>query len=158
MKCLRFRHLLLWSCCMWGLWHPWTTSCTNCLLTVGSITSAFTIQHKAIINRFNFSPLQMCTLFSHLSLPETMYSEQKCRLNVTHKSKSNEMKKRKQTNKKNPTTSFFFLKTQILQETCFLSCYIRSGLFVQQKRNEQINRVYLPIVEVNNGLCMFLSC
>lgn len=71
-KCLSFQHLLLWTCCMRGLWHPWTTDCTSCLPIVGSTMSAFTTQHKAIIKTLNFSPLQICALFSHLTLPETM--------------------------------------------------------------------------------------
>lgn len=71
-KCLSFHHLLLWTCCMRGPWHPWTTDCTSCLPTVGSTMSAFTIQHKAIIKKFHFSPLQTCALFSHLTLPENI--------------------------------------------------------------------------------------
>lgn len=37
---------------------------------------SFTIQPKAIINRFHFSLLQMRTLFSHFTLPEIIYLEQ----------------------------------------------------------------------------------
>lgn len=83
MRCLSLQHLLLWTYCTWELWHPWATICTNCPLTVGSIMPSFTMQSKAIINRFHFSLLQMCTLFSHFPLPEIIHTLSRTKVNAT---------------------------------------------------------------------------
>lgn len=83
MRCLSLQHLLLWTYCTWELWHPSTTICTNCPVTVGNIMPSFAMQSKAIINRFHFSLLQMCTLFSHFLLPEIIHTLSRTKVNAT---------------------------------------------------------------------------